>query len=125
MKLHKETPANVYHINAYDDDCFIINEIRMAGCIVVTPQQVLRDWAPRRFEELDAESLGAVLELAPEILLLGTGRRQRFPDPELFATLAERQVGMEVMDTPAACRTYNILVADGRTVAAILFPAAS
>jgi len=124
MKLHKESRSGTYHIDAYDAEFFVINDTRVSGSVVVTPHQLLRDWSPERVDDLDAESLYPVLELAPEVVLLGTGRTQRFPDPSLFAMLAEHHVGMEVMDTPAACRTYNILVADGRTVAAILFPPA-
>ena len=90
-----------------------------ASCIV-TPQRLYRDWPPERFEELQRAHFEAVLALDPELVLFGSGSRLRFPAPELSTTLTSRGIGMEVMDTPAACRTFNILVAEGRNVAAAL-----
>ena len=67
-----------------------------------------------------AAALGAVLDLGPEILVLGTGERQVFPEPQVIVALAARGIGLEVMDNGAACRTYNILLAEGRKVALAL-----
>jgi uncharacterized protein len=88
--------------------------------LIVSPQGVIPDWPPREAAALTAEHLGAALALGPEILLLGTGLTQVFPDPALYAPLLPRQVGLEIMDTAAACRTYNILMSEGRQVVAAL-----
>ncbi|HTL74860.1 MAG TPA: Mth938-like domain-containing protein [Casimicrobiaceae bacterium] len=89
--------------------------------VVVTADGVEPGFAPGGFDALRAEDFAALLrDKAPEIVLLGTGATQRFPQPAVVAPLLNAQVGLEVMDTRAACRTYNILVAEGRSVTAAL-----
>lgn len=90
----------------------------IAGSLILSPAQLIRDWAPRHIHELLAEHLEAIAELQPEVVLLGTGEHLDFPATEVLAVLHNRQVGVEIMDTAAACRTYNILMAEGRKVAA-------
>jgi uncharacterized protein len=87
--------------------------------IVVTVDTVA-DWAPSGFEALAEEDFAPLLALRPDVVLLGTGAAIRFPEPRLVRALADAGVGVEVMDTAAACRTYNILVAEGRRVVAAL-----
>jgi uncharacterized protein len=87
---------------------------------VVTPTRLVRDWAPQSFGELRPEHMGILLELAPEIVLLGSGNSLLWPDSSVIAPLADAGIGYEVMNTAAACRTYNILMGDGRRVAAAL-----
>jgi uncharacterized protein len=88
---------------------------------VLTPDGVHTGFAPSGFDALTADDFAQLLDYTPEIVLLGTGAVQRFPHPRLTAALAAAQVGLEVMDTRAACRTYNILLAeDRRVVAAVL-----
>lgn len=90
--------------------------------IVVTPEQVLTNWPAQDFATLDESHFAYFLNLKPEVLLLGTGSRLRFPHPRLYRQLTEARISVECMDTPAACRTYNILMAENRkVVAAILF----
>src|SRR5919198_1157922 len=84
--------------------------------VVLTPDSVSRGFAPQGFDALTEDDFARLLENSPEIVLLGTGAAQRFPHPALTAPLHRANVGLEVMDTRAACRTYNILVAEGRTV---------
>ena len=88
--------------------------------LVLTADRVAPGFAPRGFEGLAAADFAALLETSPEIVLLGTGATQRFPRPAVTAPLHGANVGLEVMDTRAACRTYNILVAEGRSVTAAL-----
>jgi uncharacterized protein len=90
------------------------------GSIVVTADSVTPGFAPGGFDALDEADFKRLLDTSPEIVLLGTGSVQRFPHPRLTAALAGARVGIEVMDTRAACRTYNILVAEGRSVTAAL-----
>ena len=97
----------------------MINGVRHESSIVVLPERVL-PWSAASFDRLSAEDFGFPSGLQAEIVLLGTGPRQRFPHPRLTAPLTRAGVGVEVMDLQAACRTYNILVADERKVAAAL-----
>jgi len=89
--------------------------------VVVTGKRLITGWAPESVEALRAGHLEPLLELDMEVLILGTGARQIFPHPRHLQPLMARGVGVEVMDTAAACRTYNFLVSDGREVAAALF----
>ncbi len=90
-----------------------------ASVIVPWRGEVLR-WPVDSFEALDEASFDAVLALAPELVILGSGSRLRFPKPGLLRALMARRIGFETMDTPAACRTYNVLLAEGRSVVAAL-----
>ncbi|MDT8402955.1 Mth938-like domain-containing protein [Sulfuriflexus sp.] len=121
MKLYQDSETRQYSIRAYTDTSVTVNEDIYTRPLVVTPDKLLSDWSAPCFAELDSSHLRELKDLDMEILLLGTGNRQRFPDPRLLLTLQDRGVGIEVMTTPAACRTYNILTAEGRAVAAALF----
>jgi uncharacterized protein len=98
----------------------------VAGSLIISPRRLLRDWAPQSIDELLAEHLAAIAALQPEVILLGTGVRLVFPPAEVLAAVQVQGIGIEVMDTAAACRTYNILMAEGRRVAAgLINPVAS
>ena len=97
-----------------------VNDVEHRHSLVLTPDAVAPGVAPGGFDALAAADFAALLAHAPEIVLFGTGATQRFPRPDLTRALSDAQVGVEVMDTPAACRTYNILVAEGRRVVALL-----
>lgn len=88
--------------------------------LLLTPESVATGWAKNGFDALGEQDFAHLLEHRPEIVLLGTGATQRFPHPRLTAALAHARVGVEVMDTRAACRTFNILTAEGRRVLAAL-----
>jgi uncharacterized protein len=88
--------------------------------VVVTPEKIIVGWAPNGFDALIAEDFAALAALKPEVALLGTGTTIRFPHPRLTRALTDARVGLEAMDTPAACRTFNILAAEGRRVAAAI-----
>jgi uncharacterized protein len=125
MKFTQQRPEGANVIRRYGADFIAIGdeEIR-ASCIVsagsITP------WIPRSVEELGAEHLAALFELDPEVVVLATGERQIFPRAALRAEFATRRIGLEVMEIGAACRTYNVLVAEERRVlAAILLPGPS
>ncbi len=87
---------------------------------IITPDIVIEGWQPTLPSELTAEHMQSVLEFQPEIVLLGTGRSLRFPAAKILQVCHQAGVGIEVMDTGAACRTYNILAAEGRRVVAAL-----
>jgi len=90
--------------------------------LLLLPEGPILNWAVSQFEQIDPQCVSELLAHTPEIVLLGTGVRQRFPHPRVSAALAGARIGLDVMDTPAACRTYNILVAEGRRVIAALLP---
>ena len=119
MKLHASAPSGVQVVTAYGDDYVLVNGVRYADSIVVLPDRVV-GWKGRVFDRLTTDDFGYLGTLEAEIVLLGTGARQRFPHPRLTAPLGRARIGLEVMDLQAACRTYNILVAEGRKVAAAL-----
>lgn len=94
------------------------------GSFILSPRHLLRDWTPTNIDSLLADHLIAIIELQPELVLLGTGPQLKFPAHSILAELHQQRIGVEVMDTAAACRTYNILMAEGRfVVAGLINPA--
>ena len=120
MKFQLADHAGLNLFTAYDHDYVAVNHRRYHSSLIVLPDQVVEAWPPPDFEGLLDVHFTAILALAPEIVLLGTGSSLRFPHPRLTQMLTLAQIGVEVMDTPAACRTYNILAGEGRKVAAAL-----
>lgn len=88
------------------------------GSFVLSPRHLLQDWPPFDIDGLQVEHLDAIIALQPELVLLGTGPRLKFPNQQILMGLHQQRIGVEVMDTAAACRTYNILMAEGRFVVA-------
>jgi len=119
LKLHADTPTALNTVTAYGPGFIEINKVRHASAVLLTPDRV-EPWEVASFEALGEGDLERLRALAPEVALLGTGSRQRFPHPRLSRALSEARIGLEVMTTAAACRTYNILMAEGRKVAAAL-----
>jgi uncharacterized protein len=119
VKLHASAPGAANTFTGYGKGYVMVNGERRASSLVVMADRV-EAWRPYAFEHLDAEDFALLRQLGVEIVLLGTGPRQRFPHPRLTRALAEAGIGLEVMDLQAASRTYNILVAEERKVAAAL-----
>jgi len=119
VKLHASVPSGVNTITGYGEGYVVVNGERRTTNVVVLPERI-EQWRVAGFERLTADDFLFLKDLQAEIVLLGTGSRQRFPHPRLTAALAQAGIGLEVMDVPAACRTYNILVAEERKVAAAL-----
>jgi uncharacterized protein len=120
MKLHLDPVGGLYLFTAHGDSHVDINDRRFEGNIVLLPQRIVEHWTQARFETLAEEDFTTLAGLGADVLLLGTGSRLRFPPGRLLRPIAEAGVGLEVMDLAAACRTYNILAAEGRQVAAAL-----
>ena len=120
MRFQLETGGQANLIRNYAAGCIVVNQESYTHSLIVLPQQLVADWGPQHFEALAPAHFEAVAALNPEVILLGTGQRQRFPRAELLAPLVTAGIGWEVMDTAAACRTYNILMGEGRNVAAAL-----
>ncbi len=120
MKLQLAIPTGQNVFTGYGSGYVKVNNQRFERSLVVTPERIIDDWPALRFEHLAASDFEFLLALKPEIILLGTGATLRFPPTALSRCLTAAHVGLEVMDTNAACRTYNILAAEGRNVAAVI-----
>lgn len=116
MKLHLTPGTGQYLVTGYENDRLFINREPYFSSLVVTPNALITDWGATTFADLTEAHFQRLLELDPELVILGTGPRLRFPHPSLFRCLTERQIGIEFMDTQAAARTYNILMAEDRHV---------
>lgn len=120
MQLSLETGGGAHRVDAYEPGRITVGDQVFTRSLILSPDHIVPDWAPERFEDLAAPAVESLLALDPEIVLLGTGARQRFPHPQLLAAVHARGIGVEIMDTAAACRTFNILSAEGRRVVAAL-----
>jgi uncharacterized protein len=117
--LDAGAPPNL--IRGYSVAEILIGSQRVTRSCIVTAQQLVTEWAPASFAELSLDHLAAIFALEPDVVLLGTGPTQRFPDAPLRGVFAARRIGLEVMELGAACRTFNVLVQEERRVAAALF----
>jgi uncharacterized protein len=120
MKLHLDNPQGRNRVTGYGAGYVAINHRPYTASLILLPDRIVESWSAGSFETLAERDFEAILPLAPEILLLGTGARQRFPALTLLRPLIEAGIGYEIMDLAAACRTFNILMAEGRRVAAAL-----
>lgn len=120
MKLHRDTHTGLNTVTGYGDGYVVINQQRYEQGIVVLPRRLVPGWGAAGFAALTSADMAQISEMKPEVVLLGTGPRQQFPEPTLLRPLIEARIGFEIMDTQAACRTYNILMSEGRNVAAAL-----
>jgi uncharacterized protein len=120
MKLDRDN-SGVNLIRGFSGGEILIGADVIRQPVIVTVDTIIRDWSPPAVEQLTIADLRPVLEFEPDVILLGTGERQCFPSISLIATVLRMGVGLEIMDTAAACRTYNVLVSEYRRVAAALF----
>ncbi len=120
MKLHLSVNPGQNLFTGYGAGYVLINQVRYESNLIVMPDRIIENWDTGGFEQLTPEHFNPVLSLQPEMVLFGTGATLRFPHPKLTRMLIESGIGIEVMDTSAACRTYNILTDEGRRVAAAL-----
>ena len=123
MKLHSTQTQQYQTVTGYEDDWVEINAQRFGHSLIVLPEQAPTSWPVASFETLTAADFEALAATQPDLVILGTGKQQQFAAPQLLATLMSRRVGVECMSNQAACRTYNILMAEGRKVAlALILP---
>ncbi len=109
-----------YQIRAYKPGVLQINDTLYTTSLILSPTQLFTDWLPQRITDLTSGDLEAILPLHPTILLIGTGTTLVFPAVEIYGELLNHGIGVEIMDTSAACRTYNALTAENRHVVAAL-----
>lgn len=120
MKIHLDTGDGRHLIRGYRRGQVVIGATTYERSLIILPDRLITDWPPAHFGDLTETIFDEIAALDPEIVLLGTGTRLRFPPPRWLVTLSHAGVGTECMDTGAACRTYNLLMNEGRHVAAAL-----
>jgi uncharacterized protein len=123
MKLQPDQ-FNVPFISAYEPGWIEVNGHKYTGSLVISSESGCSTWSVGQFEALNAEYFHELMQFKPELIVFGSGHTLRFPKPIWLAGLMQRGIGVETMDTPAACRTYNILASEGRRVLAALLPLA-
>ncbi len=116
MKLQSDPHSGANTITGYGDGYVEINKTPYAHAVVLSSDGAISEWSPQSFDDLEAHHFSQLVDLKPELILIGTGKRQQFPKPELLKALISAKIGFEIMDSQAACRTYNILVGEGRQV---------
>lgn len=134
MKFSQEFSSQVYHIYSYDPELVTIvqpvvgegdnpakpNIIKLTDSFIIGLGRLLENWAPSSLAELDQSAFADIESFSPEVVLLGVGGKLRFPDQVLYQNLINKRIGVEIMDSAAACRTYDILVSEGRNVVAAI-----
>jgi len=120
VKFQPDLLAGTNVITRHDADALWVGGTRFGHSLLVPWQGVVLRWAPAQPDELRPADFEALLALKPELVIFGCGPRHRFVSPALMRALIEARIGVETMDTPAACRTYNVLVAEGRSAVAAL-----
>jgi uncharacterized protein len=120
MKLHATATQQYQTITAYDDTGVEINARHFSHSLIVLPEVAPVPWPVASFDALSTAHFDQINATTPDVVILGTGIKQRFIHPKLISSLTARRVGVECMDNQAACRTYNILMAEGRKVALAL-----
>lgn len=121
MEITLESGTHLNTVRAYSSEALRIGATEVRTSCLVTADRLVTPWTPQRFEALTPAHLEEIFALEPQVVLLGSGFQQRFAPAQIRAAFARRAVGLEVMDLGAACRTFNILVHEGRRVAAALF----
>jgi uncharacterized protein len=120
VKLHADVAPQSNTFNAYGDGWVEVNAVRHDASIVVAPDRPVITWPVASLAALTPEHFAQIVDLDPELVIFGSGATLRFVHPRLLRPLIDRGIGVETMDVQAACRTYNILMQEGRRVAAAL-----
>lgn len=118
MLFSQEEINNPFSITGFSDDSITINGQVYQQSLIISPSQLIRDWPPQSFAELQESHLDALIALQPTVIILGTGTQQAFIPAAWQAKLFKRKIGLETMKTQAACRTFNVLLSEGRNVVA-------
>ena len=120
MKLQPDKQPTLNTVSAYGPNYIEINAQRHTNSLLLSPESPVIEWSCARFEDLKTEDFEQIAKLEPAVVIFGSGQRIRFPKPAIIAPLIARNIGLETMDLQAACRTYNVLMAEGRKVVAAL-----
>ena len=120
LKLHLSNSAEKNIFTGYGPGYVVVNQKRYDNSLITMPDHIIENWQVLTVKQLSEQHFELLIPYQPEIILLGTGATLHFPSPVITKKLLKLKIGVEVMDTNAACRTYNILMAEGRNVAAAL-----
>lgn len=119
MKLELDNSGqDLYRINSYSSGVICINGERLTSSLIVSPRVLIPHWPPQCFTDIAPQHIDQLIQLRPEIIILGTGQHLHFLPPQLSAQIHQPGIGFETMDTGAACRCYNLLMSEGRNVVA-------
>lgn len=118
--LNLDENSSTYQIRAYQPGVIQVNDVTLTRSVIISPSQLVENWTPQLISELSAQSLDIVIAMKPDVLLIGTGSELVFLPAEIYGALINQGIGVEVMDTRAACRTFNALSAENRNVVAAL-----
>jgi uncharacterized protein len=121
MRLTDDRTAGAFLVRSYAPGEVRVGDAVLQRSCLISAERLIEDWRPQSLDDLQEADLEVVFALQPEIVVLGSGMRQRFPDARLLGAILTRGIGCEVMDTGAACRTYNVLVSESRRAVAALF----
>lgn len=122
MEFNLEVPQNQFYIRSVSAEGIRVDEEIFDCPIIISGQRIVPQWNVERVEDINEETLQAVFDLEPEVILIGTGDKQVFLPPATQVHFFRRNLGFEVMTTDAACRTFNVLASEGRHVVAALIP---
>ncbi|UJP05500.1 MAG: Mth938-like domain-containing protein [Nitrosomonas sp.] len=120
MKLHPANFSNQNIFTGYGDGYVTVNQIRHEKSLIVLPDRLISDWPVTTIAQLEIKHFDDLIHQMPEIIILGTGSTHQFPNQSILIQIMKMGIGIEVMDTQACCRTYNILVEEGRRASAAL-----
>jgi uncharacterized protein len=118
MKFSEDKIDQGFFVTGYDEGVILVNGSPKTGSFVISVAKLIEDWEPAHIDQLCSQHLEPLLAMQPELVLIGTGETLKFPPLEHYACLIQQNIGVEIMDSAAACRTYNILLGEGRNVAA-------
>lgn len=119
MRIDQDSTNSQYQVKAFENGRIQINETWYEHSLIVGPH-TLEKWPPRNISQLSSEHFNKIVELQPKILLLGTGDKMAMPPSQVFANLAKYNIGVEVMTSLAACRTFEALMSEGRDALAAI-----
>lgn len=118
MKFSEDRVNQGYHITAYERGVIMVSGNPKTSSFIISLDRLIEDWEPEHVDQLRSRHVQPLLDLEPELVLIGTGENLRFPAIEHYASLIQLNIGVEIMDSAAACRTYNVLLNEGRKVVA-------
>jgi len=120
MEFSLDRGTATYQIQAYEPGCITVSGEKIAHSILILAEHLISPWEPGSLELMKAEDIERILTFKPEVVIIGTGHKMQRPSLEVLRPLIDQNIGFEIMDTKAACRTYTLLMSEDRKVAALL-----
>ncbi len=122
MKIELDSEFSTSNkIISYSNDSFKLKDTLIETNLVISKDRIIDNWSVDSYQNLATQHLDQIILWQPELIIIGSGKIPSFPNTELIAYAALKNIGLEIMDTGAACRSYNLLVDEGRDVVACLF----